>query len=268
MVWNALSKAQAPDPGGLLRIPFRQALPRSLHAWPHHAIARFGKTLAVLAACVGISVAFGEDKTSSIGLVSFHIPPQPLIDALHLYSKQTGVQVMFETTSAAGFRSRPVEGEFTPEAALLALLADTDLRIRYSRSSAVTLAPASAPDPDEPPGRALPSADMALETLHVSGAAEAADRSHLGEYLGVVQSDIQKALKKLGRNHRGEYRVAVKLWVTSSSRSVERAEIDGSTGDRDRDSTIAEALRGMTLSQQSPPNMPRPIRFMISIHAL
>jgi hypothetical protein len=224
--------------------------------------------MTILAVCFGISVAFGEDRTSSIGLLSFHIPPQPLIDALQLYSRQTGVQVMFETASAAGYRSRSVEGEFTPEAALLALLADTDLRIRYSRSSAVTLAPASAPDPDEPPSQALPSADMALETLHVSAAAETADRSRLGEYLGIVQSDIQKALKKLGRNRHGEYRVAVKLWVTSSSRVVERAEIDSSTGDRDRDSTIADALRGMTLSQQSPPNTPRPIRFMISIHAL
>ena len=257
-----------PNPGGMSSISLGQALPRSPHAWPRRVILSLGKTIAILAVCIGISVAFGEDKTSSIGLVSFHIPSQPLIDALHLYSKQTGVQVMFETASAAGYRSRPVEGEFTPEAALLALLADTDLRIRYSRSSAVTLAPVSAPNPDEPPGQALPSADMALETLHVSGAAEAADRSRLGEYLGIVQSDIQKALKKLGRNRRGEYRVAVNLWVTSSSRVVERAEIDGSTGDRDRDSTIADALRGMTLSQQSPPNTPRPIRFMISIHAL
>jgi hypothetical protein len=241
-------------------------LPCSPHAWPRRAIGSLGKTITILAVCIGVSVAFGEDKTSSIGLVSFHIPAQPLIEALHNYSKQSGVQVMFETASAAGYRSQPIEGEFTPEAALLALLADTELRIRYSRSSAVTLAPASAPNPDEPPG--LPSADMVLETLHVSGAAEAADRSRLGEYLGAVQSDIQRALKKLGRNRSGEYRVAVRLWVTSSSRVVERAEIDGSTGDRDRDSTIADALRGMILSQQSPPNMPRPIRFMISIHAL
>jgi hypothetical protein len=246
----------------LMTLPLRQARPR-------RAMAALGKTITLLAVCIGISVAFGEEKTSSIGLVSLHIPEQPLIDALHLYSRQTGVQVMFETASALGYRSKAVEGELSPEAALRTLLADTDLKIRYSRSSAVTLAPASVPDPDEPPGALLPSADMALDTLHVSGgAADAADHSRLGDYIGAVQSDIQKALKSISRNRRGDYRVAVKLWVASSSRIIERAELDGSTGDRDRDSTIADALRGMTLSQQSPPNMPRPIRFMISIHAL
>jgi hypothetical protein len=255
-----IAKDMARDPA-LMPMPRRPARRRP-------AIAALGKMITVLAVCIGMSVAFGEEKTSSIGLVSFHIPAQPLIDALHVYSKQTGVQVMFETASAAGYRSEPVEGEFTPEVALRTLLADTELRIRYSRSNAVTLAPASAPNPDEPPGQPLLSADMALETLHVNGAADAVDRGRLGEYLGVVQSDIQKALKRVSRNGRGEYRVAVKLWVASSSRNVERAELDGSTGDRDRDSTIAEALRGMTLSQQSPPNTPRPIRFMISIHAL
>jgi len=275
-------KLQMPSPGeasrlarGLARDPARD-LARDLaltrlphrHARPRPAMAALGKTITILAICVGMSIAFGEEKTSSIGLVSFHIPAQPLIDALHVYSKQTGVQLMFETASAAGYRSEPVEGEFTAEVALRTLLADTELRIRYSRSNAVTLAPASAPNPDEPPGQPLLSADMALETLHVSGTADAVDHGRLGEYLGVVQSDIQKALKRVSRNGRGDYRVAVKLWVTSSSRNVERAELDGSTGDRDRDSTIADALRSMTLSQQSPPNTPRPIRFMISIHAL
>ncbi len=73
---------------------------------------------------------------------------------------------------------------------------------------------------------------------------------------------------KGGRTRRGEYRVAVELWVTPSSQVIDRAELDGSTGDFDRDSSIAESLRGLVLSQQAPPNMPLPIRFMISIHAL
>jgi hypothetical protein len=107
---------------------------------------------------------------------------------------------------------------------------------------------------------------MVLETLHVSGPSESSDRNRMDEYVGVVQADIHRALKKAGGNKRGEYRIALKLWVAPLSRIVERAELDGSTGDQDRDSTIAEALRGMTLSQQAPPNMPRPIRFMISIH--
>jgi hypothetical protein len=229
-------------------------------------------TLSRIAACLaislGIAVASGEERIPSIGPMTFHIPAQPLADALQAYSRQTGVQVMFETVSATGFQSEPVDGEFTPEAALRTLLADTDLKIRYSRTSAVTLAPATASSPDDPPDHPLAAtADLALTTLHVSGGGEAADRGRLGEYIGTVQSDIQKALKKLGLAPHGDYRVAVRLWVTPA-RTIERAEIDSSTGDHDRDGVIAVALRGLTLSQQAPPNTPQPIRFMISIRGL
>jgi hypothetical protein len=225
------------------------------------------KLTAIFVILVGVTVASGNERKLAIGLTTFNIPAQPLIDALQVYSQQAGVQVMFETNSATGLRSEPVNGEFTPHAALLMLLADTDLRVRYSRSNAVTLAPASVPDPDEPPTHSAVSADLTLGLLRVRGTSDASDRS-LGEYIGLVQSDIQKALKMGGRSKRGEYRVGVKLWVTPSSRIVDKAELDGSTGDVDRDSSIAEALRGLVLSQQAPPNIPLPIRFMILIHVL
>jgi hypothetical protein len=220
----------------------------------------------LLVISVGMAVAYGEEGRTTAGTLTFHIPSQRLIDALQVYSQQAGVQVMFETAAAAGFNSMPVEGEFTPDAALRTLLTDTDLRIRYSRSSAVTLAPASAQDPDLPPDYPLASTDLALDTLRVTGAGDAADRNRLGEYVGAVQSDIQKLLKKR-LNGRADYRFAVKLWVTPS-RTIERAELDASTGDHDRDSTILDTLRGLTLSQQAPPNTPWPIRFMISVHTL
>jgi hypothetical protein len=223
---------------------------------------------SILAATVvGAAMAFGGETATPLAPVKFDIPSQSLVDALQAYSEQTGVQVMFETASAAGYRSARVEGELMPEVALRKLLADTDLRIRYSRTSAVTLAPASAPKPDEPPADPLASADLALDTLRVSGAVESGDRGRLGEYIGVVQADIQNALKKVAKTRRGDYRVAVKLWV-DPSRTVQRAELDGSTGDRDRDNSIASALQGLVLSQQAPANTPQPIRFMIAIRAL
>ena len=258
-LWREATHERVVNPGSRLREAPRRDLGRRM------------LTLSRLAAClvisVGVAVASGEERVPSIGPMTFHIPSQPLMDALQAYSRQTGVQVMFETASATGFQSEPVEGEFTPEAALRTLLADTDLKVRYSRASAVTLAPASAASPDDPPDHPLATtADLALTTLHVSGG-EAADRGRLGEYIGAVQSDIQKALKKLGLTPHTDYRVAVRLWVTPA-RTIERAEIDSPTGDHDRDSAIAVALRGLTLSQQAPPNTPQPIRFMISIRGL
>ncbi len=266
-------------PGRIHERPIREAL---LRARLHSAVVRLsrflrevvlrrpllliGRMALLLVVSIGMAVAYGEEGRPAAGILTFHIPSERLIDALQAYSQQAGVQVMFETASAAGFNSMPVEGEFTPDAALRTLLADTDLKIRYSRSSAVTLAPASAQDPDLPPDHPLASADLVLGTLHVTGTSDSADRNRLGEYVGAVQSDIQKVLKKR-LNGRADYRFAVKLWVTPS-RTIERAELDGSSGDRDRDSAILDTLRGLTLSQQAPPNTPRPIRFMISVHAL
>jgi hypothetical protein len=215
----------------------------------------------------GAAVAFGEENAKPTSPVKFDIPAQPLIDALQAYSKQTGVQVMFETASATGQRSQPVKGEFMPAAALRVLLAETDLKVHYSRASAVTLAPASAPSPDDPPVHPWASADMVLQTLRVSGADESANHNRLAEYVGSVQSDIQNALERVGKTRRGEYRVAVKMWI-DSSRVVQRAELEGSTGDRERDSSVVGALRGLLLTRQAPPNTPQPIRFMISMHAL
>jgi hypothetical protein len=234
-------------------------------AWPV-GTAWLPRAIAVFALMIGAAAAFDEGAVKPLGPVKFNIPGESLIDALQAYSTQSGVQVMFETTSAAGYQSAPVQGEFAPEVALRALLANTDLRIRYSRPTAITLAPASAPNLDEPPAHALTSADMALDTLRVSGAAEP-DRHRFDQYTGAVQADIQKALKKLVETRRGDYRIAVKVWV-NPSRTIERAELQGSTGDRERDSTITGTLRGLMLNESAPPNTPQPMLFMISISAL
>ncbi len=257
-----------------LRVPERSrsvAQPSGWQAFRHGfgagQLRMFGWAGILVGTIVSAAVAFGDEPAGNFAPVKFDIPAQSLIDALQAYSRQTGVQVMFETASAAGYRSASVEGELMPEVALRKLLADTDLRIRYSRTSAVTLAPASAPNPDEPPARPLAAADLALDTLRVSGTPEPSDRGRLGEYIGVVQADIQSALKKVAKTRRGDYRVAVRLWI-DPSRTIQRAELDGSTGDRDRDSSIASALQGLVLSQQAPANTPQPLRFMIAIRAL
>lgn len=219
---------------------------------------------------MGLACAFtavAGDAIKPLGPVKFDISAQPLVEALQAYSVATGVQVMFETSSASGFNSSPVQGEFTPEAALQMLLADTDLRVRYTRANAITVSPNSAPDADRPPAHALASADMALGTLNVSGGTDSGDRSRMGEYIGVVQADIQRALKKAGKARGGDYKAEVKLWI-DQSRTVQRAELSRSNGDRDRDASVASALQGLVLSQPVPANTPQPLRFMIAIRVL
>ena len=222
--------------------------------------------VGVITVLIWMAAALGDEAAKPASRLKFDIPQQSLVDALQAYSTRTGVQVMFESASAVGYRSSELRGEFMPEVALRMLLADTDLRIRYSRASAVTLARPSERDPDEPPAHALASADLSLDTLRVTSAPQSSDESRLGAYIGVVQGDIERALRKLAKTRRGDYRVAIKLWV-DPSRAVERVELDGSTGDPDRDRSIAGALKELVLSEEAPANAPRPIRFMIAIRA-
>jgi hypothetical protein len=161
-----------------------------------------------------------------------------------------------------------VQGNFAPETALEMLLSKTGLRARYVRSDVITLSSPSSPDADQPPIHALAigAPDMALDTLRIHAAAEAPDDDELATYVGVIQGDIQRALKKVARLRDKDYHVGVKLWV-DSDRVVQRAELFRSSGDPTSDVVIASALRGLALSESAPANTPLPIRFMIEIRS-
>jgi hypothetical protein len=224
--------------------------------------------LAVGLACIAAATA--DDHLRPLGAIKFDIPSEPLVEALQAYSVTTGTQVMFESSTTAGYQSAAVRGEFTPEAALQAMLADTDLKVRYTRASAITVAPASAPDVDDPPAQALATADLALSTLTVTGGTtdSGGDKGRLGAYVSAIQADIQKALKNAAKKTRaGDYRGEAKLWI-DPTRTIQRAELSSASGDKDRDASLAAVLQGLVLSQAAPPNTPQPIRFMIAIRSL
>lgn len=60
----------------------------------------------------------------------FNIPPQSLASALNEFGRQSGRDILFSTEVAAGKQSPGVQGAYTPEAALHALLAGTGLEFR------------------------------------------------------------------------------------------------------------------------------------------
>jgi Secretin and TonB N terminus short domain len=227
--------------------------------------------MILVAAFVAAGIA--DDKAARPGEPStFHIPGQPLDLALQAYSRASGVQVLYESELAAGRRSAPVEGSLTPEAALQALLAGTDLVVRYTSSNAITLSRWSEDrDPagrDFPPSHALPNIDMTLDPLQVVVPAEAAgDEARLHAYGEAVQSDIQNALKRNATTRSGSYRVAVKLWI-DAARIVQKTELLQSTGDPQRDIAVSGALRGLVISRAAPPNLPQPVRVVIVVKSL
>jgi hypothetical protein len=223
----------------------------------------------ISAVCAAQAEQHGTGNT--MRTLAFHIPAQPLANALQEYGQKAGIQVLYESNSAAGRMSSAVDGDFTPGAALELLLSGSGLRVHYSGPEAVTLAnpsgDSSAAD-DGPPSHPLAgSTDLYLSPLRVRGTAEDVDETALSEFSATVQSDIERALRRSARTRGGNYRLVLDLWV-DASRIVQRTELARSTGDRERDATVQEVLQGLVISRPAPPKTPQPVRVVIAVKAL
>jgi hypothetical protein len=230
---------------------------------------RRGKLCAGLAlVLIGICAAAAEEHLALAGSapIVFHIPAQPLANALQAYGAQTGVQVLYESRSAAGQRSVAVEGSFTPEDALNLLLTGTDLSVRYTGPDAITIARPSS-DGGMPPASPLAKPDLSLGTLRVHASGEQEDVGPLRDYSESVQVDIQKALQKSVKTRVGSYRAVLDLWI-DPSRTVSRTQMFQSTGDTERDAAVTAALRGLVISRAAPANMPQPVRIAIVVRPI
>ena len=217
------------------------------------------------AVCAAQAQQGGIDNTTRT--LTFHIPAQPLANALQAYGERAGVQVLYESNSAGDRISSSVDGDFTRSAALEILLNGSGLKVSYSGPEAITLTHPSAAA-DGPPSHPLAgSADLSLGTLRVRGAAEDADEAGLRDFSATVQSDIQSALQRNARTRAGNYRLVLDLWV-DPSRTIQRTELARSTGDRERDATVQAALQGLVISRPAPPKTPQPVRVVIVVKAL
>lgn len=198
--------------------------------------------------------------------IVFHIPPQSLAAALQVYGQATGIQVLYESSSAVGRTSVAVEGKFTADAALNLLLKGTQLRVRYIRPDAITLAPPSAEVVTRaPPAIPLAGSDLSLGTLRVRGSG--GNDARLQDYSQGVQMDIQNALRKNPKTRDGSYRAVLDLWI-DPARTIERTELFRSTGDLERDAAVAATLRGVTITRPAPANTPQPVRVGIVVNSL
>lgn len=224
--------------------------------------------LIVLTGALCLTVAaVANDKVVSASKIAFDIPALPLATALQAYSEKSGVHVMYESESAVGRRSSAVKGEFTREEALKILLGNDDLIVRYARADSVVLLTPAEARRDEPPEALRASADIVLDTLHVGRTANEPDRNALADYVSAIQQDVQQALRKRGGATSGSYRVGVELWV-DPSRTVRKTEVFQSTGNRERDVAVAEALQGVVIRQTAPEHTPQPVRVMIVVRSL
>ena len=221
---------------------------------------------ALLAA--GIYTAEAEDRQAAKAgeLIAFDIPRQSLAGALQAYGQATGIQVLYESNSALGRTSVAVEGKFTADAALSLLLKETELRVRYIRPDAITLAlPAAEGVSYAPPVTSQAASSLSLGTLRVRGSND--DTARQQDFSQKLQIDIQNALRKNPKTRDGSYRAVLDLWI-DPARMIERAELLRSTGDHERDAAVAATLRGVTVSRPTPANTPQPVRVGIVVKSL
>ncbi len=213
-----------------------------------------------------VYTALAQDDGARHAPTQFDIPSQPLSNALQAYGEATGVQVLYESSSAIGRRSAPVQGSFTPDAALGLLLAGTDIKVRYIRPNAITLTLPSA-DGDLPPVHPFAAVDLSLDPLRVQASTEDGDQARLRDYSEIVQGDIESALRRNAKTRSGSYRFGINLWV-DQSRTVQRTQLFQSTGDRDRDAAVSATLQGLVISRQAPTNAPLPVRVVVVVRSL
>jgi hypothetical protein len=223
-----------------------------------------GLAAYVVAACSEVASA-AEPLTGS-PLITFNIPAQPLATALQAYGERAGVQVLYESRSAVGRQSSAVEGKFTRDEALNLLLLGSGLQVHYTKPDAITLAlPSSMIDENNPPPvDPLTGADLSIGELRVHGSAKSSDLSFLQDYSESVQADIQAALRKNAKTRSGNYRVVVDVWI-GSARTIEKAMLLQSTGDKEKDTAVVAALQGLTTSRPVPANTPQPVRVAIVV---
>ncbi|WP_245331918.1 STN domain-containing protein [Bradyrhizobium sp. NAS80.1] len=197
--------------------------------------------------------------------IAFDIPAQSLVSALHAYGRRVGVQVLYDSRSAAGRQSVAVQGRMTPDDALKRLLGNTDLVVRHASREAITLvAPAPLEKQELPPVDALSDADLSLGELRVRATARPNDLERFADYSETVRNEIQYALLKNPRSATGNYRAVLDLWI-DPSRTVRKAALLHSTGDDARDSAITTTLQGLTISRPTPADAPQPIRAVVAV---
>ena len=99
------------------------------------------RSLLAVAMLVGIDLACESARGAAAMVYELHIGAQPLDAALQEFARQSGVQILFLSRLADGYRSAPLQGSYTVDAGLRALLAQSRLTYRWINAKTVEIIP-------------------------------------------------------------------------------------------------------------------------------
>jgi hypothetical protein len=188
-----------------------------------------------------------DQRFSAVGTdasAQFDIPSQPLEDALMSFAAVTGVEVFVDHALAAGQRSAPVQGVYTFEEALRALLRPTGLYIRRAADQGYTVV---APAAQEPPIGQAPgwSADPARH-----------------RFFTALQVALKRALCGSPDTAPGQYRAAVAIWVGPAG-DVVNARVLGLDAEDQAASNLVARIGHVSVGEAPPPGLEQPVTFVI-----
>lgn len=174
----------------------------------------------------------------------------PLADALRLFAKKTGYDVVFQESLVRGRRSAPVQNARNPHHALTQLLAGSALVPRFTRRDAFIL---------EPAGGAA-TADLTLARIVIASAADRAAYRWYGDKL------LDRCLSTL--RHSGEmgvrsYDFMIYVWLTDDGR-VEALRGAGEADQAEMIRIASVMLTGLAVGTTPPANMPQPVGLRIT----
>ncbi|GIL38497.1 TonB-dependent receptor domain-containing protein [Roseiterribacter gracilis] len=135
---------------------------------PQAHVAR-GWILALALGLCPLPVASAEPAQRS-----FTLPAQSLERSLRELARQCQVDILFATGDVRNITAPALSGSFTPEQAVEALLAGTNLRAAFTSSGSISVRPVAAAEPAPPGPRArpdLPRTTVAPEEIVVTSRA-------------------------------------------------------------------------------------------------
>lgn len=203
-------------------------------------VSIFGGAAAALIACSAVA----ENAAGQ----TFVIPAQPLDQALAAFSVSTGLQMLYDSSLAAGRRSSPVSGAMQPREALVLMLAGTGLTARFTSAGAVVIYAGSTSAVTLNPITA--TAAPVVGRTGVNAEARA--------YAEAVQRQTVEALRQDAGLSGGDYALSVRLWVSEQG-AARRVEILRGSGDAGRDADFMALASGLRFPVP-PPDLPQPMR--------
>jgi len=133
----------------------------------HSPISRRTLRRSVLAAavCAQVLGPLYSEQVLAESKIAFDIPAQPLSQALVVFGKQSGRQVLYRTEMSADLRSRPLKGRYTVGEAAELLLGEAPLKAVVTDNGAITLERRPTPAKPAPTGEVSGAATLQKVTV-------------------------------------------------------------------------------------------------------